>query len=1447
MKKIAIFLLAIVLFSTISYAQQRYDNYFKLWEEVQQFETNKLPKSALVVVERIYAKAKNEGNSPQITKVLLYKSKYALILEEDAQLNIINSFKNEISTAEFPTKNILESVLANLYWQYFQQNRYKFYNRTKTTEKVDVADFRTWDLQTLFKEIHHHFQSSLRNGLVSQQTDLLKFNAILELQKDSKKYRPTLFDFLSHNALDFYKTSETSISSPAYKFELTKDDFFAHIKFSGDKSYRFQTEKDSLSLQLNALKIYQNLIAFHKRNNNSDALVTVVLERLKFVKKHATFSDKDDLFLTMLKELKEAHKSAEASTLVDFEIAAVFNNEAATYHHINNTEHQFDRTKALDICNDAIHKFPKSLGAEKCKILKQQIKSKTLTITAEKNISIQKHSKLLLSYKNVEKLYFNIYKIDEKGAAKFSKIYKDAAKVEFIKKLDFITSFNESLKTENDYQQHQTEIVIPPLNNGKYLIYVSTFETLNSNSVHATSIIQVTDIVVVEDKQNNTTIYQVVNRNTGKPLIGATVTIKNYNTGRYNKPINRNYISDKNGQLKFKTTNSYRNVVLTVSYNNEIASFGDYYISEHRNYNKLPDKVTIHPFLFTDRSIYRPGQTVYFKGIFIENEGLVSAPFSKELVSAALYNVNYEKIEELELETNEFGAVSGAFILPNNGLLGQYSINVKAMGLVNKNFYFSVEEYKRPKFETDFKPVTATYRINDSIRIEGNAIAYAGSNISNAKVVYRVHRKVQYPRWYYWYRPNFISSEAQEITHGETITDDRGNFNITFKAIPDKSVNKEDLPIFIYEVTADVTDINGETRSASADVKVGYHTLTAQVTIAEKIDKNNKENTLSVETKNLNNEVISAKGMLRIFKLTAPENVLRKRPWNAPDYQTLSKSAFNNLFPHEAYSNEDEIRNWQKGALVFESTFDTSKSTNITLKRIKKWLSGKYIVELEAKDKFDQIVTDKQVFSVFSEEEDYVADKLLFIISTNKANYKPNEKVVLKIGSASKDLYVTMEVEKHKKIIDTKIIHLNNEVKQIEIPVYEKDLGGFVIHYSFTNFNSFKSGSLAISVPYPINELEIETSTFRDKLQPGQNETWSFKLKGNKGDKIAAELLASMYDASLDQFKLHNWQFNPIQKPIYYSYNNKRAHQSFGNEHFSVKNLSKFYPNYPQQYFDRLDWFGFSFGNNGMFYALRGKIAGIESKRMNDQIEINEDDEEVEEVAFSTRANLDEIVVTGIEKKEQTEDTTEETYDMSSVKIRKNFNETAFFYPHLKTDANGNVSFNFTVPEALTLWKLQLLAHTKELASATKTLTTVTQKELMVLPNPPRFLREGDQIVFSSKISNMSAKNLSGAAILELTDAITGKDITVEMSNRDSIGFIVDANGNTNVSWSFQVPDDVQAIQYKIIAKAEDFSDGEQNVLPVLSNRMLVTETLPMWVRSSQTKTFTLDKLINNT
>lgn len=1550
----------IVILTTTINAQNNKDQYQKKWYKVEEYELKGLPKSALEIVEGIYDQAQKDGNSDQFIKALLYKSKFTLALEENATLDIITSLKKQAEMQPVPVRNIIHSIIAELYYQYFQQNRWQFYDRTQTVSKVDSVDFRTWDLTTIFNEIGKHYKLSLGSALDLQQIDISEYETILYRGKDGQEYRPTLYDFLAHRALNFYSSDEKSITRPAYKFILDNPDFIAdNTTFT---KLQFEA-KDSLAQSLQALKLFKNLTLFHQKDEDPIALIAVSLQRLQFVLDRARFSDKDSLYGNSLQRLREKYANDPTVTEIDYALAQHYNNLAGKYKPGIFEDYRFSKKKALEICERAIGQFPESEGAKKCSTLSVLIKNKALTIRHEKFVPTRKPTKVLVEYKNIDTLYFKVFDISLSQWEKLSNTYNNEERIDFIKKLKVTEQWAALLKNEGDYLNHSSEIVVPALAQGTHLLYAATSDTMDAEITHSYNLVQATDIALIEHQLFGKYRYQVVDRNTGKPLENARVNLKNDNTGRYNKAINRTLNTDKNGMAVFTIDKYRRNVKITIAHGDDQAVFGNFYLYENRFTKPKKFEKDGHIFMFTDRSIYRPGQPVHFKGIAVERENAKSKAIANRAVQIKLFDVNNQEISNLNVKTNEFGSFSGEFVLPAGGLTGNFRIVAEGsrwnLPSLDGSANISVEEYKRPKFEAKFEPITESFRLNDSITVKGQAIAYAGSNITDASVSYRVVRTAQFPYWWYWRRPNF-SSEEMEITNGITETDANGNYTIAFKAIPDVAIDPKSQPIFNYKVIADVTDINGETRTAETVVNVGYHTLTVDIVVPEKLDKSEKGQQVKISTKNLNGEAVSAKGELNIYKLVPPKNVLRNRPWEAPDYQMIDSVKFKTLFPHEPYGKEGNPAFWKKGKAVFSKEFDTENEKEFELNNMSGWASGKYMVVARTRDKFGQEIKTEQIVTVYSPKDKKIADSELISVTTDKASYQPGEQVKLRIGSAAKDLSVTITVIKDYEIVRQEVVHLADEIRTLSIPVSQADLGGFTVLYQLVNINQFNNGTLQINVPYPKKELSITTETFRDKLRPGQEETWRFKIKGDKKDKVAAELLASMYDASLDQFKPHHWNFNPIYYRQNYFYNASNANHSFSTDNFRTVLMGNRYYGFPERTYDQLNWFGFSltntWANNNYLNHIRQKHSVTEadftSKYDDSKAEgyvfgqvITTDKEPLPGVNvmvegkshgtqtdfdgnFKIKANpgetliftfigfksakltvtedntysvslmesedvLEEVVVTGygkqrsrkiagarpqavenemlmadmaiqeetdataapgesnvtgIEVKKESENRSGEVH-LANIQARKNLRETAFFYPDLTTDAEGNISFSFTAPESLTRWKLQLLAHTKEMAFALTELNSVTQKELMVMPNPPRFFRQGDTLVFNSKIASLSDKKLNGASQLFLYDAFSDKDITAKLmvdGAKSKMAFEVEPNGNSNIRFTLHIPDDVQAIKYKIVARTGDFTDGEENALPVLTNRMLVTETLPMWVRSHQTKTFTLDKLKNN-
>ncbi|WP_394747255.1 alpha-2-macroglobulin family protein [Spongiimicrobium salis] len=1436
-------IVVLLFFSHMGYTQDQNDPYTLLWNKVHLQEQKGLTKSALQTVDTISHAARKDHNTPQLIKSLLFRSKYLLILEEDAQLKIVNQFKEEIEQSTFPTTNVLESYLGNMYWQYFQQNRYRFYNRSTTETKVDSLDFRTWDLRTLFTEIGIHFKNSLERPSDLRKIAIRDYELILDTEDNSTLYRPSLLDLLAHTALGFYRTNENTIDKPSYTFQLTDPEYLC-------EAAQFQqlkiTSKDSASLQVRALQLYQLLLQQHQEDPSPEGQVYLDIERLKFIHQHAIFDTKDEQYVEVLKNSASRYSTHEISGEYHYEVAAFYHQQGNTYQAKTNETHQWKHKEALALCDNIINKHPESTGTLKSKALKETILNKNLILASESHIPVNRPAKLLIDYKNHNALEFTAYHISNEQIRVLNDLYREDKKLDFIQKLRPYKTWGAELKNEGDYQNHRIEVPVPSMEVGSYLIFAAPKKKGGTYSF-AFNPLQVTDILLVEHRNNGANDFQVIDRNDGKPLANARLSINyqvNYNGQRYTKT----FTSDKNGLVPISPQQRWSDVNVVVRHEKDRAFFNGYYFYKRGERRKPGTQYT--SFLFTDRSIYRPGQPLYFKGIAIEKNEESSKVLENTEVTVTLRDVNGQEVRKATFKTNDFGSFQGEFIIPNGGLTGSFSLQVRANS-VNLSGYanIAVEEYKRPKFETSFDPITQTFKVNDSVVVQGKAQAYAGNMITDAQVSYTVRRSVYYPRWYWHYSSSYYRGSDVIIAKGETLTDAQGSYTIPFEALPDLTAKKENHPTFTYEVTADVTDINGETHSATTYVNVGYHLINANINVATLLDKTKGNDSLVVSTTNLNGQFVATKGSIKVYKLEGPGRVLRNRPWPAPDYHYFTEEEFKEQYPYEAFQDENDAKNWKKGPLRYEQAFDTGIRNTVALGDLKKWVSGKYIIELEAKDRLDQIVRDVAQTTLFSPTDKRPSDHQLFHIKTDKNGYDIGDKVTLTLMSAAKNLKVTVYIEKDHKIVDTHIIHLKNNSKSLSIPVKEADLGGFGIQYSYAIHNSFYSGSLNIEVPYPDTQLRFETITFRDKLKPGTEEQWTFKVKGPQGDQVTAEILASMYDASLDAFQGHYWGFNPLYRGNYYTNSNSNARNSLRVSNFrSYNHNPNRYP-YPSQGYDALDWFEFYFGQGYRLYRnksrrLEGFSAGVEIDNETALEEIVVESEDG--FAFAVASSPQEGAPAPTQAPEHQENKEEKA--KNEVQIRKNLQETAFFFPQLHTDKEGNFSFSFTSPEALTQWKLQLLAHTKTLQSATLSLNTVTQKELMVVPNAPRFLREGDQIRFSSKIANLTESELKGKASLVLIDPISGKPIDNALGNTSpEKDFTVDAKGNTVISWSLSIPENIQAVQYTVIAKAGDYSDAEQNVLPVLQNRMLVTETLPMWVRSDQRKSFRLEKLRDNT
>ena len=1361
-------------------------DYEEAWKQVLKFEKDGLPQSALKIVDDIYQAAKIDKNSGQLVKAIMHQMKFLEYREEDGAIKNIQKVKGELDQAEFPVKPMLHSMLAQMYWGYFESNRWRIQQRSETTQ-FDRDDVATWTIEKIVKETVLHYEASLLESDKSKITSIEIYDEILEgSNKLGRSYRPTLYDLLANRAVDFFMNDEPDITQPAYVFTI--DD--AKYLSPAEEYVKLNIEtKDTLSYKFHALQILQELLSLHLEDDDPSALTEVDLKRLGYVHQRLTLPDKNDHYLKALEHLEAAIITHPVSTKVAVARAHIFMQTGSLYQPLQTDEHQWDLKTAYSICQEALTRFPDSEGGIAAEHLQLSILSKNLTATTESINVPDRPFRALVTYKNIDRLYWRAIptsaaeiKAQRKKWERNYNVDREKKFIEYFADKKAIKDGQVDLPDQEDYQSHKAEIKIEDLPLGDYMILLShapDFKADTNGLAYAFTTISNLAYVHRNTPDGGTDFF-VLHRQSGKPIPGvqAEVFISYYRNG-YKTRSGGTHLTNNKGyfRLPYQSGNEERNFHVELSKGkdhlstqsvDQINSYGN--LSQYRQYET---KAHIQTYLFLDRAIYRPGQTLYFKGLVTQTDGKDPKIQKRYKTTVQFMDANYQQIAKQEVTTNEYGTFSGTFTTPSTGLTGQMTL---LMSDNTGNASFSVEEYKRPKFEVKFEPVKGTYKLGDSVQAIGQAKAYSGANIDGAKVSYRVMREARFPYWW-WCRWGYYPSSPQvAITHGNTETNAEGKFEIDFLALPDASVDPSSDPTFSYRVFADVTDINGETHSSETVVHAGYKALLVGVDIVDldQSDKPKRPKSFEIRTTNLSDEFEAAQGQIKIFRLKDPVKAFRQRKWERPDQFTMSKEEYYQNFPQDAYQEEDNSLKWEREQRVFSLDFDTEKEKTFVLPDLPKWKPGKYSLEITAQDRFGQPVKEEAYFTVYKSKGKKAPYPAVHWYTGLQTTAEPGEVAKILVGS-TEEIQVLYEVEQNGKILQQKWLDYDDKQECLEMPIQESHRGNIVAHYTFIKDSRMYTESTVFTVPYTNKQLDVSFATFRDKLLPGEQEEWKIKIKGKEGDKIAAEMVATLYDASLDAFRPHNWYTQFYQS--YYARLRWQSVNGFGTESFNpyLRDWNKGSNRHTEgPAYDYLNWFGYYFGGGGwtpMNSSRRSRRvqfkSGVATEEMAMELEMSDVNLNDEEKSMGFSESDDgwgedkEASPTAPPKPEQ---------DFSAIKVRSNFNETAFFYPHLMTNEAGEVIIKFTVPEALTRWKMLGFAHTPDLKSGSVVNELVTQKDLMVVPNQPRFFRENDRMTFSAKVTSLADKALSGQARLEFFDALTMKPVDDLMKNMGSGG-----------------------------------------------------------------------------
>ncbi len=1410
-----------------------------MWKKVDEAVQKGLPKSAIEQLQVIAQGALNDRAYPEAIAAIGKRIALDATIEGGSPAERIGRMKKDLEAAPAEMKPAIHALLANWYWAYFQENRWQFSQRS-ATENAPGDDPTTWDLRRIFDEIDSHYSAALAEPQVLQSVPIATYDALLEKGTLPDAYRPTLYDFLAFQAIDFYTVGEQAGAARQNAFEIEAS---SPIFGSIDEFIAWKPEtKDVDAPKLKAIELYQQLLTFHRQDEDPSALLDANLGRLQLGYNHAVGEEKVSRTKVALKALADTYAMNPLSATARHRLAEILMSEE-------------NPTEAREVALQGKNAHPQSVGGLLCQNLIVTIESKSIAITTERVWS-EPLPVLRVQYRNIDKVHFRAIKSDWRSrltSDRWNPSQMTQADIDSLASEKPALAWSADLPPTDDYLEATEDVPAPTtLAPGYYLILSSMLENFRdpSNQIHVTEV-WVTKLALVMRQQwgRGKASGFVLDNRTGEPIAGANVQIV------YRERSNNGFVdgpkmeTDKDGMFEFPSEN--RGSFAWVRHNGQSLATQ----SEYSTYTQQTPAINTHMALFTDRSIYRPGQMVQVKGIAMITD---SATNRYQVVAGKPFRVHFrdtngEDIETIDVRSNDYGSFATTFTAPRNRGTGAMSITVD--DVVQGQTPVRVEEYKRPKFKVDVELPKDAIKLSEVVKVTGKAMSYTGAPVQGAKVRYRVVRQVRWPDWFmfcYGWRIAPIQQNALEITSGWAETQPDGSFALEFTAIPDRSVPESDQPIFTYSVTADVTDGTGETRTGENSVSVAYTALQANMS-AEDWQTQQQPVKVQLRTTNTNGLATAASGTVRVHALREPESVLRPdilgqrviRPNRGPNRGRRPSRPPVTVSQPVTVPDPSDYRNWPLGDEVAREDFATGDEGKAELEfELKR---GLYRVVLETQDRFGKPVRSEVNLRVLDPTAKELGMKLAHVFAAEKATVQPGDNWSAILGSGYDSMRAYVEIEHRGKLLQKYWTTKGPTQFTIAQKVDETMRGGFTVRITTVRENRLYTEARTIDIPWTNKELTVRWDRFRSKLEPGSKESWSLTITGPDATAAVAEMVAGMYDASLDAYLPHSWisrisGFYHESSPMTTAFENQPVGFQWlrGTMNLDLNSVVATYRHFPadlQMALNNRFAFARGLSRGGMGGAPMPASAMFAAQSHVENAEVMEKSVQMDAIGGEA---IDASVGGGAGRNSPGP-------QLDSVSPRKNLNETAFFFPMLRSDADGTVRLEFTMPEALTTWRFLSFAHDQELRSGGLVDQVITAKDLMVQPNPPRFLREGDTLEFSVKVTNQGTSSQTGKVVLRLSDAISEASVDAEFGNMaNELEFALEPNSSKTYRWKLKVPDGARPIIYKAIAATEKLSDGEQGMLPVLSNRILVTESLPLPIRGQGTKKFALQKLIDS-
>jgi len=1320
-----IVLLVMSVFAPIQ--AQTYDN---LWKELEVLERKDLPQSVISKAMKIYDKAKVEQNVPQMMKAYLTAMQYRSLLTPDSLKVDMNGLEQWASqTGSVEDKAILYSILGEM------------------AMSADV------------KKGLGYLQASLKDKDRLLLVPVEKLRSMVRVGEASKRYfRDNLYNLLARRAIQIMQQYRWQAAAKANQTNSLPADMTDMDKFV---TYQFVPVSDC-DLTAAVMQAYQSLLKAYDTETEREGWLLTAVDALNYLYRNFSGNFSNDVCQQELR--KWIHTYPAVKTVPEAYLAlAQF------------LQYQNNQVERLRIVREGIAGYPRYEGINQLKNIEKEILNASLSLEIATAYPGEQQS-VKVNYKNLTGITLQLYKVNlpvtsavlQNRTTHFESKYARLQREEHF-----------SLKPTTDYLNINTTLTIQAPQAGIYFLKAVPD---GKKGVSDGTLMNVTALkTIYRPLPDGTLELVVVDAVSGQPVSEAEVTIYTEKGGGYSPQ--QTYQADKQGTLKldFLNSNKYWYNAHTATDNAmPILNLwkNDYYYKESKKKEVLQ--------LFTDRSIYRPGQTVYVSGLAYEMEKDSTRVLADKKYTVSLYDANNNETGKVEVWTNGFGSFSGQFVLPSPCLTGYFSLRA-----ADTSVSFKVEEYKRPTFDVTFEPVKVEYQVGDSIEVAGMAKTFAGAPVQNARVHYNISRS------YAWFWRFMGRGSAR--WEGEAMTDADGKFTVPVHFEIDSDRRESPLWYYTYNIQADVTDGAGETQQANLSLPLGSTSMVLNMD-------------------NLPDNLVKEKKLE--IKLTA---------------MNLSGEPVDTLVTYQVVEMEKQKDGQEKeGRKVLTGTVEANKS--FIPEAIYALPSGNYRLKLSAKDTQGRECTASKNFLLFSLNDKRPPFVITDWFYQDGLEFDAASPATIYIGSSEKNVYLLYDVFAGNKRLESKRIQLSDSVISFRFP-YKKEYGdGILVSMAFVKDGRLYSHNARIMKPAPEKKLQLKWTTFRDKLRPGQQEEWKLTVLYPDGRPAEAEMLATMYDASLDKiYSAHKLDFGVdfhCVVPLTY-WNTSYMRNAYLYVDFPLKRFRAVPLEYSELIIPstgRMEAVVVGYGGGSPRATLTGalKIRGRSAANavMNQE-------------AVTDMVLQEEMVETSAQEKAEM-GSSEELAETGDIQIRENFAETAFFYPQLRTNETGEVSISFVLPESLTRWKFMGLAHTQNVDYGKIEATATASKEFMLQPNMPRFVRVGDKANIAASLMNLSDKGVKGTVRMELFNPETEKVFYSQKQKFDMKG------GETgHVNFAFEVSDKYAVMACRMVADGDTFSDGEQRYIPVLTDKQWVTETVPLNVNGEGVHTFSLENLFN--